>query len=43
MRESAVSEFLKKTGADWSLVHKLIAQSKLFESEYEGQKFYLRK
>jgi wyosine [tRNA(Phe)-imidazoG37] synthetase (radical SAM superfamily) len=43
MRESAVSEFLKKTGADWSLVHKLIAQSKLFESEYEGQKFYLQK
>jgi wyosine [tRNA(Phe)-imidazoG37] synthetase (radical SAM superfamily) len=42
MRKSAVSEFLKKTGADWSLVHKLIAQSKLFETEYKEQKFYLR-
>ncbi|MBT8365694.1 MAG: radical SAM protein [Deltaproteobacteria bacterium] len=42
MRESAVSEFLKKTGADWSVAHQLIAQSKLVETEYEGQKFYLR-
>ena len=42
MRESAVREFLKKAGADWSVVHQLIAQSKLVETEYEGQKFYLR-
>ena len=42
MRESAVGEFLKKAGADWSVVHQLIAQSKLVETEYEGQKFYLR-
>jgi wyosine [tRNA(Phe)-imidazoG37] synthetase (radical SAM superfamily) len=42
MRESAVSEFLQKTGADWSVVHKLIAQRKLFETVYDKQKFYLR-
>lgn len=42
MRESAMSEFLKKTGADWSMVHNLIAQNKLIETLYEGQKFYLR-
>ena len=42
MRESAVREFLKKAGADGSVVHQLIAQSKLVETEYEGQKFYLR-
>jgi wyosine [tRNA(Phe)-imidazoG37] synthetase (radical SAM superfamily) len=42
MRESAVGEFLKKAGADWSDVHKLIAQSKLVEADYEKQKFYLR-
>jgi len=42
MRESAVREFLKKAGADGSAVHQLIAQSKLVETEYEGQKFYLR-
>ena len=42
MRESAVREFLKKAGADWSVAHQLIAQSKLVETEYAGQKFYLR-
>ena len=42
MRESAVGEFLKMADADWSLVHQLITQSKLIETEYEGQKFYLR-
>ena len=42
MRESAVSEFVKIADADWSLVHQLITQSKLVETEYEGQKFYLR-
>jgi wyosine [tRNA(Phe)-imidazoG37] synthetase (radical SAM superfamily) len=42
MRESAVIELLKKAKADFSTVHKLIAQNKLVESDYEGQKFYLR-
>ena len=42
MRESAVREFLKKAGADWSVAHQLIVQSKLVETEYAGQKFYLR-
>jgi wyosine [tRNA(Phe)-imidazoG37] synthetase (radical SAM superfamily) len=43
MRESAVREYLKKAGADWAVVHQLIAQSKLVETDYAGQKFYLRK
>jgi len=43
MRESAVREFLKKAGADGSVVYQLIAQGKLVEADYEGQKFYLRK
>ena len=42
MRESAVREFLTKAAADWSVVHQLIAQSKLVETEYAGQKFYIR-
>ena len=42
MRESAVSGFVKMADADWSIVHQLISQSKLVETEYEGQKFYLR-
>ena len=42
MRESAVSDFLKKAAADWSVVNKLIVNSNLVETEFEGQKFYLR-
>jgi wyosine [tRNA(Phe)-imidazoG37] synthetase (radical SAM superfamily) len=42
MRESAVREYLKKAGADWSAVNKLLAQSKLIETDYAGQKFFLR-
>jgi len=42
MRESAVREYLKKAGADGSVVHQLIAQSKLVETDFAGQKFYLR-
>ena len=43
MRERAVSEFLSRAGADWPVVHKLIAQDQLIEVEYEGRKFYIRK
>jgi wyosine [tRNA(Phe)-imidazoG37] synthetase (radical SAM superfamily) len=42
MRESAVSDFLKKAAADRSVVNKLMADGKLVETEFEGQKFYLR-
>jgi wyosine [tRNA(Phe)-imidazoG37] synthetase (radical SAM superfamily) len=42
MRSTAVSEFLTKAAADWSVVDRLIAQNKLVETEFEGQKFYLR-
>ena len=42
MRESAVREYLKNAGVDWSVVHQLITQSKLVETDYAGQKFYLR-
>jgi len=42
MRSTAVSDFLTKAAADWSVVDRLIAQNKLIETEFEGQKFYLR-
>jgi wyosine [tRNA(Phe)-imidazoG37] synthetase (radical SAM superfamily) len=42
MRVDAVSDFLKKAGADWAFVRKLIAQRKIIETEYEGHKFYMR-
>ena len=35
-------DFLKKAGADWSVVNQLITKSKLVEADFEGQKFYLR-
>ncbi|MBE9507782.1 MAG: radical SAM protein, partial [Chloroflexi bacterium] len=43
MREEAVSEFLARAGADWPVVHRLIAQGQLIEVEYEGRRFYMRK
>ena len=43
MREEAVSEFLARTGFDWSVVQRLITQDKLIEMEYEGMKFYMRR
>jgi len=43
MRESAVIDFLKKADTDWSKVDKLIAQGRLVETDYEGQKYYMRK
>ena len=43
MREDAVSEFLARAGGDWSVIHRLIAQERFIEMEYEGRKFYMRK
>ena len=43
MREDAVSEFLSRAETDWSVIHRLIAQERLIEMEYEGRKFYMRK
>jgi wyosine [tRNA(Phe)-imidazoG37] synthetase (radical SAM superfamily) len=43
MREEAVSEFLARAGVEWPVVHRLIAQGQLVETEYEGRKFYMRK
>ncbi|MGD9181669.1 MAG: radical SAM protein [Desulfobacterales bacterium] len=42
MRQDAVREFLMRAGADWQIVHKLIAQSQLTESVYKDKKFYVR-
>jgi len=43
MREDAVTGFLHRAGADWTLVRRLISQGLLIETEYEGSKFYVRK
>jgi len=43
MRSDAVSELLRKAGADWSIVEKLIEEKKLIKLEYKGKTFYMRK
>jgi len=42
MREEAVKAFLTRARADWGVVHRLIAQARLVETEYDGKRFYLR-
>jgi wyosine [tRNA(Phe)-imidazoG37] synthetase (radical SAM superfamily) len=43
MREDAVSEFLTRAKAGWTVIHTLIEQGQLVEMEYEGRKFYMRR
>ena len=43
MRENAVKEFLEKAKADWDVVEKLLKENKLIETEYQGNRFYMRK
>jgi len=43
MRREAVSEFLTRARADWSVVYQLIDQGRLVEMGYEGRTFYMRK
>ncbi|MCD6146578.1 MAG: radical SAM protein [Thermoplasmata archaeon] len=43
MRENAVKEFLEKAKAGWDVVEKLLKENKLIETEYQGNKFYMRK
>ena len=43
MREEAVSDFLSRSGADWSVIHKLIDSGQLIETKYKRWKFYMRR
>jgi wyosine [tRNA(Phe)-imidazoG37] synthetase (radical SAM superfamily) len=43
MREEAISEFLTRAGADWSIVHRLVDGGQLVETGYDGQNFYMRR
>lgn len=43
MREVAVGTFLARAGLDWSMVHGLLAQGQLIETEYQGRRFYMRR
>jgi wyosine [tRNA(Phe)-imidazoG37] synthetase (radical SAM superfamily) len=43
MREKAVKEFLTKANAGWQIIETLLAEGKLVQLEYEGNKYYMRK
>jgi wyosine [tRNA(Phe)-imidazoG37] synthetase (radical SAM superfamily) len=43
MREDAVSDYLARAGAAWSVVHRLVAEEQLVELKHGSHKFYLRR
>lgn len=43
MRIDAVAEFLERANVHWSFVHKLIAEGKVVEIEYGGEKYYAKR
>jgi len=43
LREDAVRKLLAETGADWSVVEKLIRGNRLVAQDYGGHRFYLRR
>ena len=42
MRASAVRALLEKANADWDVVDQLLTECQLVETEYQGERFYLR-
>jgi wyosine [tRNA(Phe)-imidazoG37] synthetase (radical SAM superfamily) len=43
LKQEAVAELIKKTESSWGTVKKLIKAEKIIETEYNGEKYYLRK
>jgi wyosine [tRNA(Phe)-imidazoG37] synthetase (radical SAM superfamily) len=43
MRESAVRSLLGKAQAGWEVIDQLVTEGKLVETEYQGERFYLRR
>ena len=43
MRQEAVDRVLARTGADGSVIRRLVAEGQLAEVEYRGDRFYVRK
>ena len=43
LKEEAVQELIKKTGSSWESAAELIAENKIIVSEYNGEKYYLRR
>lgn len=43
MREDSIREFLDKAGKSWDIIEQLMRDEKLLETEYRGNKYYVRK
>ncbi|WP_041278106.1 radical SAM protein [Desulfotalea psychrophila] len=43
MREEAIEKYLLKAGSDFSVIEKMLAEEKIIVSEYNDERFYLRK
>ena len=43
MREDAVKEYLKKANSNFSIIEKMIKENKIIVSEYNDDRFYLKK
>jgi len=43
MRAEAVRAFLERASGDWTVVHQLLEQGELAQTDYGGHEFYLRK
>ncbi len=43
MRHEAVEEILRQSGASWEVIEGLMEDGRIVETEYQGNKFYMRK
>jgi len=43
LKEEAAAELIRKTGSDWKDIERLIDEAKIIETEYAGEKYYLRR
>lgn len=43
LREDIVRELLRRSQRNWGLIENMLAEGKLVELEYDGQKYYMRK
>jgi wyosine [tRNA(Phe)-imidazoG37] synthetase (radical SAM superfamily) len=43
MRKEAVDKFLEQAGKSWDVIQRLIDAGQLVETEYGGNRFYLRR
>jgi len=43
MRDDALRTFLRRFGADWAIIRRMVIHGQLIETEYREHKFYLRR